>query len=77
MHVPIGTMLFYYDGNSLYPTVMATKPVPTGKPILFEGNIREIKPDAYGFFYCTITSPTTLNEPILHRRVKTKVLKLG
>lgn len=32
--------LYYYDVNSLYPYIMATQPMPVGKPIYFEGNIR-------------------------------------
>jgi hypothetical protein len=64
--------LYYYDFNSLYPTVMANHPMPIGKPIVFEGDIRKIEPNAYGFFYCNITSPTNLNHPILQRRIKTE-----
>lgn len=60
--------LFYYDVNSLYPSVMA---MPIGKPIAFEGDIRKVEPNAYGFFYCKITSPNQLDHPILQRRVKT------
>jgi hypothetical protein len=49
--------LYYYDVNSLYPTVMANTPMPIGKPIVFEGDIRALDPIAYGFFYCKITTP--------------------
>jgi len=49
--------LFYYDVNSLYPYVMANFNMPIGKPTVFEGDIRKIEPDAYGYFYCKITSP--------------------
>jgi len=63
--------LFYYDVNSLYPTVMAKHLMPIGKPTIFEGNIRLVEPDAYGFFYCKITSPDKLEHPILQRRIKT------
>jgi len=45
--------------------------MPVGKPIAFLGNIRKIEPDAYGFFYCKITSPEYLEHPILQRRIKT------
>ena len=31
--------LFYYDANSLYPTVMCKNDMPIGKPIYFEGDI--------------------------------------
>jgi hypothetical protein len=63
--------LFYYDVNSLYPSVMANHPMPIGKPIAFNGNIRKMEPNAYGFFYCKITSPTNLKHPLLQRRIKT------
>ena len=63
--------LYYYDVNSLYPFVMSDSPMPIGKPIFFEGNILDIMSDAYGYFYCKITSPH-LNEPILQRKIKTK-----
>jgi hypothetical protein len=64
--------LYYYDVNSLYPTVMSKMDMPIGKPVAFEGNIRLIEPNAFGFFYCNISSPTYLNHPILQRRIKGK-----
>jgi hypothetical protein len=63
--------LYYYDVNSLYPYIMAKTPMPIGKPIAFTGDIRKIDPNAYGFFYCEITSPNELNNPLLQRRIKT------
>jgi hypothetical protein len=45
--------------------------MPVGKPIVFDGNIRAIEPDAYGYFYCKITSPENLEHPILQQTVKT------
>jgi hypothetical protein len=63
--------LYQYDANSLYPTVMANHPMPIGKPIMFEGDIRRFEPNAFGFFYCNITSPAELEHPILQRRIKT------
>jgi len=50
---------------------MANTAMPIGKPIAFEGNIREIEPNAFGFFYCKISSPDLLEHPILQRRIKT------
>jgi hypothetical protein len=64
--------LYYYDVNSLYPTVMSTMEMPIGKPIAFEGDIRSVDPEAFGFFYCEITSPYYIEHPILQRRIKTK-----
>ena len=60
-----------YDVNALYPTVMAQQPMPLGKPIKFVGDIRKVSPNAYGFFYCKITSPVFLDQPILQRRINT------
>jgi DNA polymerase type B, organellar and viral len=60
-----------YDVNALYPTVMANQLMPIGQPIVFEGNIRTIDANAYGFFYCKITSPAFLEHPLLQRRIKT------
>ena len=64
--------LYYYDITSLYPYVMCNYPVPVGKRIAFEGDIRSVCPDAYGFFYCKIKTPTFLIHPILQKRVKTR-----
>jgi hypothetical protein len=63
--------LYYYDVNSLYPSVMASMEMPIGKPIAFEGDIRSVDPDAFGFFYCNITTPEYMEHPILQRRIKT------
>ena len=63
--------IYHYDANALYPTVMTKDLMPVGKPIAFLGNIRQVEPDAYGFFYCKITSPEYLEHPILQRRIRT------
>jgi len=65
-------VLYCYDVNSLYPHIMANTLMPVGKPNVFEGNIRNIITDAYGFFYCEIFCPNNLDQPILQRRIKTK-----
>ena len=62
--------LYSYDVNSLYPSVMLNNPMPVGEPIAFLGDIRKVDPEAFGFFYCNITSPQYLEHPILQRRVK-------
>ena len=63
--------LYYYDVNSLYPYVMSTMEMPIGKPIAFDGDIRSVISYAFGFFYCTITTPEYLRHPILKRRIRT------
>ena len=63
--------IYQYDANSLYPSIMATKPMPIGQPIAFIGNIRKVDPNAFGFFYCKITSKEFMQHPILQRRIKT------
>jgi DNA polymerase type B, organellar and viral len=65
------TKLFVYDVNSLYPFIMSNTFMPIGKPIAFIGNIRKVEHDAFGFFYCKITSPKYLEHPLLQRRIKT------
>lgn len=42
-------LVYAYDINSLYPSVMKDKFYPIGKPTYFEGNIRKYNPDAFGF----------------------------
>ena len=63
--------LFDYDVNGLYSSVMKNNLMPVGKPVPFLGNIRSIDPNAFGFFYCKITSPEYLEHPILQRSIKT------
>ena len=63
--------LYLYDVNSLYPSVMLNNPMPTGQPVAFLGDIRQVDPNAFGFFYCKITSPDYLDHPILQRRIRT------
>jgi hypothetical protein len=73
MYIPTNvedTKLYAYDVNSLYPSVMKDCAVPIGKPTLFEGNIRAIDPNAFGFFYCKIIAPDNLNHPIIQTHVK-------
>jgi hypothetical protein len=50
---------------------MANQLMPIGKPTYFDGNVRKYDQNAFGFFYCKITSPINLNHPILQRRIKT------
>jgi len=45
--------------------------MPIGKPTLFEGDIRKIDSNAFWFFFCNITAPENLNEPIIQTHVNT------
>lgn len=45
--------------------------MPVGKPVYFEGDVRLINKDAFGFFYCKITAPNDIKHPILQTHVKT------
>ena len=66
------TIVYAYDVNSLYPFVMNNSDMPIGKPTLFEGNIRNFNKDAFGFFYCKITTPDNLEHPIIQTHIKTE-----
>jgi len=65
-------LVYGYDINSLYPSVMQNKNLPIGKPTYFEGDIRKYNPEAYGFFYCKVETPINLIHPIIQLHVKTK-----
>ncbi len=58
-------LLYCYDVNSLYPSVMKYKEIPTGNLYYFEGNILQYKPNALGFFYVKVTAPDGLEHPII------------
>jgi DNA polymerase type B, organellar and viral len=73
MYIPINdenTEIFAYDVNSLYPFVMEKFEMPIGKPIFFNGDIRKIDSNAFGFFYCEIIAPDNLEHPIIQTHVK-------
>ena len=61
-------LLYYYDANSLYPTIMDSLEMPVGKPIAFEGDITQFEPDAFGLFYCKFTTHNYIEHTILQRR---------
>ena len=59
------------DINALYPTAMRNHLMPIGTPTYFNGDIRLIDPQAFGFFYCEIIAPDNLKHPILQTHVMT------
>jgi hypothetical protein len=65
-----GVPIYCYDVNSLYPAQMFNQLIPIGTPNYFEGDIRKIDPNAFGFFYCKITAPEDIAHPILQTHVK-------
>jgi hypothetical protein len=71
MFKPFGKNIFRYDVNSLYPYAMKNNPMPIGNITLFEGNILEIDPNAYGFFKCIITAPKDIKHPIIQTKFET------
>jgi hypothetical protein len=68
---PKGVKIKGYDVNSLYPSRMKSCLLPIGIPKYFEGDIRTIDQNAFGFFYCEIIAPDNLKHPILQTHVKT------
>jgi len=64
--------IFGYDVNSLYPFVMSKNKLPIGNPTYFSGDITKIDKNAFGFFYCNITSPDNLKHPIIQTHIKTE-----
>jgi DNA polymerase type B, organellar and viral len=71
MFIPEGINIYCYDVNSLYPSQMQSQDMPVGQPSRFEGNIKLIDQNAFGFFYCKIEAPTDIKHPILQTHVNT------
>jgi len=67
---PKGVKIKGYDVNALYPKQMFDRLMPIGFPTYFEGNIRAIDPNAFGFFYCKIIAPDDIKHPIIQTHVK-------
>jgi len=63
--------IFAYDVNSLYPFFMSENKLPIVNPTYFTGDIIKIDKNAFGFFYCNITTPNNLKHPIIQTHIKT------
>ncbi|KAJ3673258.1 hypothetical protein LUZ60_006632 [Juncus effusus] len=67
--LPMGTILYHYDVNSLYPFIMKTCIMPIGKPE-WVGNmkgqsIQEITNEKCGFVEAYVVCPTDMKRPFL------------
>jgi hypothetical protein len=74
MYIPTNEaneLIYAYDVNSLYPSVMKNFEIPIGSPTYFEGDIRKVDPNAFGFFFCDIITPNDLKHPIIQTHIKT------
>jgi hypothetical protein len=70
-----GIKIKCYDVNSLYPSVMKDCLLPVGLPTFFNGDIRAIDINAFGFFYCKIIAPDNIKHPIIQTHVKTNGIR--
>jgi hypothetical protein len=50
MYIPYGENLYHYDRNSLYPTSLFKKDMPTGNIKYFKGNILELDKNPFWIF---------------------------
>lgn len=75
---PPAQMVYCYDVNSLYPTVMCNNDFPTGTPRFVEGHIDLNSPETFGFLLVRVTCPLDLDKPFLQvRRNGTTVAPVG
>jgi hypothetical protein len=68
---PYGNNVKSYDVNSLYPYLMATKPMPVGEPIHRSVGY-DFPEDFFGFVNVKVTAPLHLRTPTLPHRFKGK-----
>jgi hypothetical protein len=71
MFIPKGKNIKCLDVNSLYPSVMLDQVMPIGKTESFNGDIRKIDCNAFGFFYVKVNCPENIMHPILQINHKT------
>jgi hypothetical protein len=63
-------LIYGYDVNSLYPSIMKDKYIPIGIPTYFEGDIRKIETNSFGFFEVDVNCPRELQHPIIQLHIK-------
>ena len=67
-------VIYCYDYNSLFPSVMQQIPLPCGNISYFEGNILNVKDMPNGFFYCICETPKDIKHPIIQIRYRNKTV---
>jgi len=46
-------------------------PMPVGTPKFFQGDILEVDPNAFGFFFAEVIAPANMDRPLLQTKIKT------
>jgi len=71
VYKPHGKNLFYYDINSLYPTVMKDRDMPAGHPIWHRDLKDKDLNSLFGFIDARIICPKSIDKPFLPHRTYT------
>lgn len=68
VYKPYGENLYYYDVNSLYPSILQEYPMPCGIPV-WQNNLECVELDSlFGFLEAYVVCPTNLSHSCLIRR---------
>nr|QXT50775.1 hypothetical protein [Stipa capillata] len=69
-YIPYSENIYYYDVNSLYPSVMKGNKMPGGQPV-WHGNLRDKNlDDMFGFIEALIHAPKDMKRPFLPKKDK-------